>query len=668
MKSRDTYVKTPTILQMEASECGAASLAMILSYYGQDAPLEKLRIETDVTRDGCNAGNIVRAARDRGFECGGYRKSAESLLTMDPPYVVFWEKNHFVVFEGTKGRYVYINDPAYGERKLEEEDFIRSYSGIALVFKPDKEKGQQPVRSLRRHENKESIAWIRRVIKEEAGTFTAIVALSFLIAVSASIGAFMMHKLAFLLACAAVCIACIACRNVMVTNIQRRYTAIGSSRFMEELFALPVAFFEQRYPGDITDRVSGEERASRYVSGTSLRIISNAILGCIFLMGLFVSNIYAGVIGLLCVAAGYGAALWINRAVQLAHTRRQVYRNKLAGRLFAAVSNTETIKAAGSEERYGLEELETQRDIEDADREIENKQLGSKIAILSLELIALVLMLVIWDRSSIALFCFFAVSVNAMMAGIHSHRSISMDLMRTADVRRYLPEEAAVETEKQKEEKEYEKLKGNIVLDNITFGYSTRGEPLISGFSRKIDSGKSVGVTGGTGSGKSTLLKLIAGLYEPDSGEIYFDQRKRSEIPKEVLNTSIAFAMQKPKLFPGTIRDNITMWNPSITEREIIRAAKDACIHDVIMGREGGYDGVVTENGTNFSGGQRQRIEIARALAIDPSILILDEVTSALDRETSEKVIRNINKRGCTCIIASYQESIISGCDEIIAF
>ena len=667
MKSRDTYVKTPTILQMEASECGAASLAMILSYYGQDAPLEKLRIETDVTRDGCNAGNIIRAARDRGFECGGYRKSAESLLTIDPPCVVFWERNHFVVFEGTKGRNVYINDPAYGERKMEVEDFIRSYSGIALIFKPDKDKGQEPVRFLRSHENKETISWIKHVIKEEAGEFTVVVALSFLIAVSAAIGAFMMHKLVLLLVCAAVCFACFVVRNVMVTNIQRRYTAVGSSRFMEKLFALPVAFFEQRYPGDITDRVSGEERASQFVAGTSLLIISNGILAIIFLMGLFISDAKAGIIGLLCVVTGYGVAIWINRSVQLAHTRRQVYRNKLAGRLFAAVSNTETIKAAGSEERYGLEELESQRKIENADREIEYRQLGAKIAILSLELIALVLMLVIWNRSSVALFCFFAVSLNAMVAGINSHRTISMDLMRTADVRRYLPEETA-EADEQKEEKEYEKLKGNIVLDNITFGYGTRGEPLISGFSRKIDSGKSVGVTGGTGSGKSTLLKLIAGLYEPDSGEIYFDQRKRSEIPKEVLNTSIAFAMQKPKLFPGTIRDNITMWNPSITEREIIRAAKDACIHDVIMGREGGYDGLVTENGTNFSGGQRQRIEIARALAIDPSILILDEVTSALDRETSEKIIRNINKRGCTCIIASYQESIIKGCDEIIAF
>lgn len=246
MKSRDTYVKTPTILQMEASECGAASLAMILSYYGQDAPLEKLRIETDVTRDGCNAGNIIRAARDRGFECGGYRKSAESLLTIDPPCVVFWERNHFVVFEGTKGRNVYINDPAYGERKMEVEDFIRSYSGIALIFKPDKDKGQEPVRSLRSHENKETISWIKHVIKEEAGEFTVVVALSFLIAVSAAIGAFMMHKLVLLLVCAAVCFACFVVRNVMVTNIQRRYTAVGSSRFMEKLFALPVAFFEQR--------------------------------------------------------------------------------------------------------------------------------------------------------------------------------------------------------------------------------------------------------------------------------------------------------------------------------------------------------------------------------------------------------------------------------------
>lgn len=645
---------------MEASECGAASLAMILSYYGQDTPLEQLRIETDVTRDGCNAGNIIRAAQDRGFDCGGYRKSAETMLEIDPPCVVFWEKNHFVVFEGIKGDYVYINDPAFGERKLTIEDFSRAYSGIALQFRPPEGVPQKPERKLLDKGKQNTLDRIKGVIKEEPLAVTMALCMSLLTALGGVVISVWNGRIGLLLPVVLLCLCCLFLRNRFITDIRRRYTAIGSSRFLETLFALPMAFFEQRYPGDITARVSGEERAGRFVAETSLYIFSDLLMVVVFLVALLIVDPKGWVVGVVCIAAGIAAAAFLQKDLAYAYNRLQVQRNRLAGRLFAAMSNTEMIKSTGSEQKYGMEEWALQQQVEETMVEIRGRIRGAWVAVIAGELVALTVVL-LWRGIAAGLLLFFlAAAVNLMIKRSQGYRSVEQDLMRTADVQSYLPDRP------EPSDTEYEKLQGNIVFDNVTFGYGTRGKPLIEGFSRKIDSGRCIGVTGGTGSGKSTLLKLIAGLYEPDSGTIYFDKREKNAIPKGVLNTSIAFAMQKPQLFPGTIRDNITMWNPSITEQDMKRAAKDACIHDVIVKREDGYDGQVKENGTNFSGGQKQRIEIARALAMNPSILILDEITSGLDKITAEQIIRNIQKRGCTCIIASYQQSIVEVCDEII--
>lgn len=670
--SNSGYKKTPTVLQMEASECGAASLAMILSFYGQKVSLEQLRVETNVSRDGCKASNIVKAASARGYRCGGFRRTAEQLFGMNPPCIIFWEQNHFLVYEGIKCGNVYVNDPAFGERKLSKAEFINSYSGVVITLTPDEETAAYPkAKAGHRADITGAVfdaAKARKTICAAVLILTACAAFACCAAASAD-------NLSAVVLLTALFAACVFVRNIIVATHQYRYTVIRSSAFMETLLALPMTFFEQRFPMDTAGRLSSEERVSRFASGPAFLMVSDAVIAIVTLIALMIADVRGGLAGIACIAAGFAGALLLCREISLEYNRQQVVRSRMGAKLFAAMGNTDMIKSTAGEDVLSREQADCQKEWEAGEEKIEKRMLLSEGIVIIAEACAFLAAIAAAGETSggavAILLLFLIISLNGIALRMTAQRGLFRDLARAEDVKEYFfmnrdDRVMVAMHETVMDPDSYKKLSGNIIMDNVCFGYGRDEEPIIRDFSIKIDAGTCVGITGNTGSGKSTLLKLIAGLYEPKEGEIYFDKKKRSEIPLRVLNTSIAFAMQKPQLVPGTIRDNISMWNPQISEESIIRAAKDACIHDVIMNREAGYDSEVTENGSNFSGGQKQRIEIARALAIDPSIVLLDEVTSGLDRETAERVIRNIQKRGCTCLIASYQKSIIDSCDEVI--
>jgi ABC-type bacteriocin/lantibiotic exporter with double-glycine peptidase domain len=265
-----------------------------------------------------------------------------------------------------------------------------------------------------------------------------------------------------------------------------------------------------------------------------------------------------------------------------------------------------------------------------------------------------------------ALMLAFINPVNRLVGLGGTLQDVKGDLNRLDDVLRARPDPLAVLPDEPDADGGPVKLTGRMELRGVTFGYSPLDAPLIEDFSLSLRPGSRVALVGGSGCGKSTVSKLVAGLYVPSGGEILFDGLGRHQVPRSVLTSSLAVVDQDIFMFEGTVRDNVSLWDDTVTEADLMQACRDACIHDEIAARPGGYASHVEEGGTNFSGGQRQRLEIARALAGNPTMLVLDEATSALDSATEKTIDDNLRRRGCTCLIVAHRLSTIRDCDEIL--
>ena len=678
----------PVIMQMEALECGAASLAMVLAYYGKWLPLEQVRFDCGVSRDGSNARNILKAARSYGLAAKGYRYEPNDLRHDGKfPCIIHWNFNHFVVLDGFRGNKAILNDPAKGKYAVSLKTFDDSFTGICLLFEPTEDftPGGKPPSVL---------AYAKKRLKG-AGSAVAFAAITALITaitgvISPAFSRVFVDRLLtgknpewfipFIIGLSFLGILQLVVgwiNAVYSLKINGKLAMVGSTTFMWKVLRMPMEFFSQRMAGDIQGRQSSNASIAGSLVNTFAPLALNAVMMVFYLVVMIRYSLLLTVIGILSVLINLVFSNIISKK-RINITRVQMRDSgKLAGATVAGIEMIETIKASGAENGFFEKWAGYQASANTQQVKFQklNQLLGQLPALVSSVCNTAVLMVGVYlamqGRFTVGMIMafqgflgsFISPATSLISAG-QSLQEMRTEMERIEDVMRYptdVPEDEPVS-----DNCEYDKLSGNIEMKNVTFGYSRLAEPLIENFNLSLKTGSRVAFVGPSGCGKSTLSKLISGLYKPWSGEILFDGKKISEIDRSVFTGSLAVVDQDIILFEDTIANNIKMWDNSIEDFEMIMAARDAQLHEDIMQREGGYQYKMTEGGKDFSGGQRQRMEIARVLAQDPTIIILDEATSALDAKTEYNVVNSIKDRGITCIVVAHRLSTIRDCDEII--
>ncbi len=684
-----TRVKVPTILQMEATECGAASLSMILSHYKLWLPLEKLRQECGVNRDGSKASCVIRAARNRGCDANGYRWNADRLKElMVFPLIIHWEFNHFVVLEGIKGDTVYLNDPAMGRRTVKWDEFRTSYTGVALRVVPNenfKPEGE-------RYNIFKDVA-IKLSRDKWAVLFILLLNLGMIIPGLAS-PVFTQVFLDDILAkkhtswmfnfCLAMTVAWVVSgvmtwlQAVILTRWQKKLTLADSSSFFWHLLRLPMQFFNQRFAGEVASRVNFNESIAGVLSGPAALAMLNFLVAIFYLLLLLQYDVTLTLIGVFFSAIDIIVFFALRRHLTDLNMKIQQDAGKEYGTAMNGLMMIETIKANGNESDFFAKWAGYRAKVLKAGQDVAIWQMTATIIPTLLGGINGALIMTLGGFSIMegaltagmftafqSLMGSFQAPVNALLGLGSTLQSTEMQMQRLNDVRKYEIDDLNCREEKISDEP-VARLNGELELKDIDFGYSPLEKPLINKLSLHIEPGHWVAVVGASGSGKSTVAKVVTGIYEEWSGEVRFDGVKRRELPRAVIVNSISAVDQDVFQITGTIAQNLSLFDDSVRRSDIIQAAKDACIHEDILQLDKGYDSEVSEGGLNFSGGQRQRLEIARALANNPSLLILDEATSALDPMTEQTVLENIRRRGCSCLIVAHRLSTIRDCDEII--
>lgn len=685
-------VKTPTLLQIEAVECGAAALGIVLSYYGRIVPLTELRQACGVSRDGSKASNILNAARNYGLDAKGFKKELQQLQNLTPPYIVFWNFNHFLVVEGFYQDKVYLNDPALGPRTVSLEEFDEAYTGVAMLLQPgaEFERGGQKL-------NLALGLWSR--LKSARGALLYCLLAGFFLTFAEMVvpvfsqifvDEILIQERYLWLNPLLLAMAISVILQGALTLLQLRYlrrlkiklSVSLSSRFLWHILRLPVSFYAQRFAGEISHRTNLNNDIADVMSGELATTAIDAVM--IFFYAIIMSqyDLVLTAIAVSFAAINILTLQWISRQRKDANQKLLQEYGKAAGASIAALQSIETLKASGLESDffsrwsgYYTKAINSQQEIG-----ITNQTLAVLPVLLSALASAFLLLIgglrVMNGYISIGMLIAFQGMMQNFQTPVTNLvnlggklQELEGNLIRLDDVLDN-PIDTHVEYSRTRREdtatSELPKLQGYVELRNISFGYSRLEPALIDNFNLSIKPGQRIALVGGSGSGKSTVAKLLSGLYEPWSGEILLDERPKSEIPHQIITNSVAMVEQDIVLFGGTVADNLTLWDSTIPEPNMVKACQDAAIDDVVNRLTGAYHADLAEGATNLSGGQRQRLEIARALVNNPSILIMDEATSALDTETEKIVDRHLRRRGCTCIIVAHRLSTIRDCDLIL--
>lgn len=680
--------KTPTILQMEAVECGAASLAMILGYYGAWVPLEELRVACGVTRDGSKASNILKGARAYGLSAKGFKKEPADLTKLPVPSIIHWNFNHYLVFEGCRGDKVYLNDPASGPCVVAAAELEASYTGVVLAFEPTEEfrkRGRAPSTLKGLCARLAGSGWSLGYI-----IFASLLMVIPGIAVAGFAKIFVDQILIaedddWLIPLVLCILAAAALRGILtwlqqkyLLRLEARLALSMASTFLWRLIRLPMAFFQQRHVGDLSDRMAANDRVASLISGQFATNAMNVTTVVFYGGAIAAFDVWLGVVAFALASLNVGALTAVNRSRKDNSRALLNEGGKLAGMTVATIRSMETLKASGMEDDSFTKWAGYQAKMLDRQRRLgfTTALLTVFPALMSSLTTAAILGVGGFRVMEGALSIGAIVAIQSLMANFNKPiaalvdlggqvQKINGDLVRLDDVAAHTPA-APRGPQAGAAWQGPSTLSGRLEVRDLSFGYSALDAPLLDSISMRLEPGARVAIVGGSGSGKSTLGRLIAGMLPPWKGDVTIDGLPIADIPPELLADTVSYVDQDIFLFAGSVRENLTLWDGLVPDMALTRGLKDAQIHDDIMARDGGMDSRVEEGGINFSGGQRQRLEIARALVGEPRVLVLDEATASLDPVMEKQIDDNLRRRGCTCVIIAHRLSTIRDCDEII--
>lgn len=687
-KHKKTWHKTPTVFQLENTECGAASLSMILAFFGRNVSLEELRADCGVSKDGCNAYNIVEAANKHNLEIEAYKLSLSELMDMEKPCIIHWDFNHFVVYEGIKNNAAYINDPAIGRRKISIEDLSKSFTGIALCGKPmenfEKQKREKNVLKFlaRRSQNQKStllLLFLLGLILSVPGMLSAGFSKVFVdnIYMTKNMSMFFPFIMA-MIASVVFSLYFSVMRSYLVSKFQMKLSLVSGYKFLSHMIHLPTNFYEQRYAGDLSQRVSNNDSANSFLSGRVVGVLLDIITASFYLIFMIVYNIPLTIVGL----TGLAITL-ILTYLSMTLIREKVIKlsqdnGKLSGIVYSGIEISSTLKACGIEENYVNKIVGHYSKMCNMQQEIgRTNQIMSLFPGIVMQITSTLILIigsvsVINSGMSIGmLFAFttifgsFTAPINSLFGLFQQIQSLRADLLRVDDIENYKVDQKFNEAADRSDEV-YKKFNGKVEIKNMSFSYGTKSQTVLHDINIDINPGEIVAIVGPSGCGKSSIVKLLTGLYVPQKGEILFDNKPISQHSQSAFTSSVASVSQEIMMFADSIKNNVTFWNNYILDEQFTNALKDACIYDTIAKLPDGFNYHLNQGGNNLSGGQRQRIEIARALVNNPSIIIMDEATNSLDPLVENRIMNNIKKRGCTCIVVAHRLSAIRDADKII--